>query len=117
MGLAPQPATLALCRRCPSAPNPKFASFCGTLVCKLGIARTLDTNLVGLWLKRPHFGLAARLMRTFEPPHWLEMMLAALLASPFVDRGGVHDEPVRRSYSGVLDKIEGIAWVTGASAP
>jgi hypothetical protein len=44
-------------------------------------------------------------------------MLAALLASPFVDRGGVHDEPVRRSYSGVLDKIEGIAWVTGASAP
>ena len=56
-------------------------------------------------------------MRTFEPPHWLEVMLATLLASPFVDRGGVHDEPVRRSYSGVLDKIEGIAWVTGASAP
>src|SRR5262245_2347943 len=25
--------------------------------------------LVGLWFRSPHFGLAARMMRTSEPPH------------------------------------------------
>jgi hypothetical protein len=45
-------------------------------------------------------------------------MLATLLAGPFVDRAGVHDEPVRRGYFGVLDKIEGItAQISGARAP
>src|SRR5205085_9251248 len=28
------------------------------------------TDLVWLWFRSPHFGLAARMMRTSEPPHW-----------------------------------------------
>src|SRR5258708_35845940 len=27
-------------------------------------------DLVWLWFRSPHFGLAARMMRTSEPPHW-----------------------------------------------
>src|SRR5262249_41099581 len=27
-------------------------------------------DLVWLWFRSPHFGLAARIMRTSEPPHW-----------------------------------------------
>src|SRR5262245_37914453 len=54
-----------------SVPIPKFASLCGTLVCELRNRRTLATyDLVWLWFRSPHFGLAARLMRTSEPPHW-----------------------------------------------
>src|SRR3954462_16043662 len=28
-------------------------------------------DLVWLWFRSPHFGLAAEMMRTSEPPHWL----------------------------------------------
>ena len=54
----------------PSVPIPKFGSLCGTLVCELRNRRTLRLiDLVWLWFRSPHFGLAARMMRTSEPPH------------------------------------------------
>src|SRR3954447_23859355 len=55
-----------------SVPIPKFASLCGTLVCELRNRRTLakSLNLVWLWFRSPHEGLAERMMRTSEPPHW-----------------------------------------------
>src|SRR5262245_64531728 len=54
-----------------SVPIPKFASLCGTLVCELRNRRTLATyDLVWLWFRSPQFGLAAKMMRTSEPPHY-----------------------------------------------
>src|SRR5262249_30033391 len=51
-----------------SVPIPKFASLYGTLVCELRNRRTLATyDLVWLWFRSPHFGLAAKMMRTSEP--------------------------------------------------
>src|SRR5204863_8352440 len=32
--------------------------------------RTAVGRLVWLWFRSPHFGLAARMMRTSEPPHY-----------------------------------------------
>src|SRR5262245_48135616 len=53
-----------------SVPIPKFASLCCSLVCELRNRRTQPIDLVWLWFRGPHFGLAARMMRTSEPPHW-----------------------------------------------
>src|SRR6478672_3462157 len=56
---------------CPSVLIPKFASFCGDLVCELRNRK--DTSkllfLVWLWFRSPHDGRAATMMRSSEPPH------------------------------------------------
>src|SRR6266481_9318753 len=59
-------------RAAASVPIPKFASLCRSLVCELRNRRTLTIiDLVWLWFRSPHFGLAAKMMRTSEPPHFV----------------------------------------------
>src|SRR5205085_4777922 len=50
----------------------KFVSSCSDLEYELRNRRTLAKllSLVWLWFRSPHVGLAARMMRTSEPPHW-----------------------------------------------